>query len=174
MISGRGANARGRKAENDLAAWLRDNGWPDAQRAAAAQHDRGDIAGLPGVAVEIKHCGDPMRALRDAQREAVEEAHGRLPVAVVRLPGVTDPADWWAATPVRWVDGAGTGRLGDPTPRPGYDLLIDARPVSDRCNAHTIHRAIHEHGGALRGGWWISNCDRLFATIPNPNKETKA
>lgn len=163
MISGRGANARGRKAENDLAAWLRDNGWPDAQRAAAAQHDRGDIAGLPGVCVEVKHCGDPMRALRDAQREVLEEAHGRLPVAVVRLPGVTDPADWWAATPTTRGPASGL-----------YTPLIDARPVSERCNAHTIHRAIHEHGGALRGGWWISSCDRLFATIPNPNKETKA
>ncbi len=157
MISGRHANTRGRKAENDLATWLQGNGFPDAERSASKIVDRGDIAGVPGTCVEVKHCGDPMRALRDAQREALAEAFGRRPVAVVRLPGVTDPSSWWAATPCRvgrhhvWIGGHG--------------LPLDGHPVNDRCPASKIHAAIGECGGALRGGWWISTVDRLFATL---------
>lgn len=152
MTNGRTANNRGRKAENDVAAWLQANGFPDAERSASKIVDRGDIAGVPGTCIEVKHCNDPMRALRDAQREALAEAFGRRPVAVVRLPGVTDPAKWWAATPARAEDNPGVWVLG-----------IGLAP---RCPARAVAKSIEEHGAAWRGGWWITTVDRLFAALP--------
>lgn len=152
MTNGRTANNRGRKAENDVAAWLQANGFPDAERSASKIVDRGDIAGVPGTCIEVKHCNDPMRALRDAQREALAEAFGRRPVAVVRLPGVTDPAKWWAATPY-WATLPSS-------------VAVQWPNLNDRCNAHMIHRAIGECGGAVRGRWWITTVDRLFAALP--------
>lgn len=152
MTNGRTANNRGRKAENDVAAWLQANGFPDAERSASKIVDRGDIAGVPGTCIEVKHCNDPMRALRDAQREALAEAFGRRPVAVVRLPGVTDPAKWWAATPMshaQFVLGVGHGVV-----------------LPERCFARVIHATISEYGSCLRDGWWITTVDRLFAALP--------
>ena len=148
MTNGRTANNRGRKAENDVAAWLQANGFPDAERSASKIVDRGDIAGVPGTCIEVKHCNDPMRALRDAQREALAEAFGRRPVAVVRLPGVTDPAKWWAATPM------------------SPDDFCPADILPPRCPAGAIHAAISERDGAIRDGWWITTVDRLFAALP--------
>ena len=162
--------ARGAKAERDLVVWLRANGWPDACRARGeGSVDRGDIGGIPRVAVQVKAAKRPeyvMARLREAQAGALVQAHGRRPVAVVRLPGVGDPAQWWAATPVQWLPNAGAGRFGDPTPRPGYDLPIDACDVSKCSPARMIHAAIGEHGGALRDGWWITTVSRLFAALP--------
>jgi hypothetical protein len=151
-ISGRHANTRGRAAENALAAWLQANGFPDAERSASKLVDRGDIAGVPGTCIEIKHCNDPMRALRDAQREALAEAFGRRPVAVVRLPGVTDAGSWWAATPYPVVVSHQVTRI---------DFIV----VADRCPASKVHAAIGECGGALRGGWWLTTVERLFSTL---------
>lgn len=148
--------ARGARAERDLVVWLRANGYPDAVRARGeGSVDRGDIGGIPRVAVQVKSAmrdAYVMPRLRDAQRGALEQAHGRRPVAVVKLPGVGDPAQWWAATPVVWFRGF-------------YDLPIDARDVSPRCPARMIHAAIGEHGGALRAGWWITSVGRLFAAL---------
>ena len=169
--------ARGAKAERDLVVWLREHGWPDACRARGeGTVDRGDIGGIPGVCVQVKAAAKPqyvMPRLRAAQQGAVVQAWGRREVAVVKLPGVGDPAQWWAATPVQWLPNAGTGRFGDPTPRPGYDLPIDACDVSKHSQARIIHAAIGEHGGALRDGpgvhgvwvWWITTVDQLFAAL---------
>ena len=154
-ITARTARNKGREAENRLATWLQFNGFPDAERSASKLEDRGDIAGVPGCAIQVKHYADPMRGLREAQAGARKQAMGRRPVAVVRLRGVTDPAEWWAATQLTWD--RSTKR---------FNLPADARFVGDRCNAHTIHRGIHEHGGVLRGGWWITTVSRMFGALP--------
>lgn len=155
-MKGRSAREKGARAERDLVAWLRVNGWPEAARCRDSLEDRGDVSGLPGVCVQVKSYASPMRGLREGQAGALVQAHGRRPVAVVRLPRVTDPADWWAATPVE--------RRGR-----GFDLGVDAREVGPVCQAATVHRAIASDGGALRWShdreWWITSADRLFALL---------
>ena len=146
---------RGAKAERDLVVWLRENGWPDACRARGeGSVDRGDIGGIPRVAVQVKAAKRPeyvMARLREAQAGALVQAHGRRPVAVVRLPGVGDPAQWWAATPYDEV---------------GWNYSTSTIAVSYRSPARKIHAAIGEHGAAWRDGWWITTVERLFAALP--------
>ena len=148
MITARTARDKGRQAENQLATWLQANGFPDAERSASKLEDRGDIAGVPGVCVQVKAYADAMRGLREAQAGAVRQAMGRRPVAVVRLRGVTDPAQWWAATP-DW-----------PLPQPPFP-----RDLGTKCNAHSIHRGIHEYGVVQRGDWIITTVSRMFEAL---------
>ena len=159
---------RGAKAERDLVVWLRANGYPDAARGRGeGAADRGDIAGVPATAVQVKNALRPgyvMARLSAAQRGALEQAHGRRPVAVVRLPGVTDPGSWWAATPVTGTPGR-RRRPDHVYISGGYDLPIDARHINERCPASKVHAAIGECGGALRGGWWLTTVERLFSTL---------
>lgn len=158
--------ARGAKAERDLVVWLREHGWPDACRARGeGTVDRGDIGGIPGVCVQVKAAAKPeyvMARLRAAQHGAVVQAWGRREVAVVKLPGVGDPAKWWAATPLpKWCP---TSALSLPSTQPRVGYLAPAV---------TIQHAINERGGALRDGpgldgdwvWWITTVDRLFAAL---------
>jgi len=158
--------ARGAKAERDLVVWLREHGWPDACRARGeGTVDRGDIGGIPGVCVQVKAAAKPeyvMARLRAAQQGALAQAWGRREVAVVKLPGVGDPAKWWAATPLpKWCP---TSALSLPSTQPRVGYLAPAV---------TIQHAINERGGALRDGpgldgdwvWWITTVDRLFAAL---------
>lgn len=47
----------GTGAETAVVNYLRDNGWPHVERRAqAGTHDRGDIAGVVGVVIEVKNC----------------------------------------------------------------------------------------------------------------------
>ena len=149
-ITARTARDKGRAAENALAAWLQTNGFPDAERSAHKIKDRGDIAGVPRCCIQIKHYSDPMRGLREAQAGALVQAHGRRPVAVVRLPGVGDPAQWWAATTVE----------------PFTRFTMHGIGVGPRCTARTIHLAIDLNGAAWRDGWWLTTVERLFAALP--------
>ncbi len=154
-------NARwGREAENQLAEWLRANGFPDAQVAAKAQRDRGDIAGVPGCCVEVKALADPMRGLRDGQSDAVKEAFGRRPVAVVRLPGVTDPARWWAAT-IEAPEWEPQHAMPDAL----FWLGMEASRVKARCSAAAVAGAIDSHGAVFRGDWLVTEVGRLFPAM---------
>jgi hypothetical protein len=51
------SKAKGTSAESAVIAFLHDNGFPHAERRALrGAHDRGDVAGIPGIAIEIKNC----------------------------------------------------------------------------------------------------------------------
>jgi hypothetical protein len=145
---------RGAKAERDLVVWLRENGWPDACRARGeGSVDRGDIGGIPRTCIQIKNALKPayvMPRLREAQAGALVQAHGRRPVAVVRLPGVGDPGQWWAATPLEGFGNVTVTHVG----------------VGPRCGARMLHYTIEAHGAAWRDGWWITTVSRLFAALP--------
>ena len=149
-ITARTARNKGREAENRLATWLQANGFPDAERSASKLEDRGDIAGVPGCAIQVKHYADPMRGLREAQAGARKQAMGRRPVAVVRLRGVTDPALWWAATPT----------LHHPGICPVYHPL-----VGDRCTETTLRATLSWRGGCVRDGWWVTTVESLFGAL---------
>ena len=160
--------ARGAKAERDLVVWLREHGWPDACRARGeGTVDRGDIGGIPGVCVQVKAAAKPeyvMARLRAAQQGALAQAWGRREVAVVKIPGVGDPAKWWAATPAAYR-----------TVAAGVTMMLPATyaRVGFASPAVTVQHAINERGGALRDGpgldgdwvWWITTVDRLFAAL---------
>lgn len=89
--------ARGRQSEAIVADYLRENGWPSAERVAASLKGA-DVTGTPGLAIEVKsRYGLDLKAwmAQAAKREG-------LPLLVVRLNG-TGPAtiaDWPLVIPL--------------------------------------------------------------------------
>ena len=118
---GKANRRKGHDAERAVARWLRDNGWPGAERAVRTGYagvtrsiaDPGDITGTPGIVWQIKDCAReqiaPWLTETEQQREDADAEHG---VLVVRRRGAADVGRWWV-----WVS------LGD--------LLTLANP--DRC-----------------------------------------
>lgn len=99
----------GTDAEVGVVAYLRDNGFPNAERRALrGVHDAGDITGTPGVAWEIKG-GDQARTAGDlliiAWLEQTEiervSAGAEIGVLVVQRAGFGNPraGKWWAIVP---------------------------------------------------------------------------
>jgi hypothetical protein len=94
---------RGTAAETAVVRYLQANGHPDAERRTlAGRNDRGDIANIPGVAVEVKAC----KAIDLAgwvDEANVEAKNAGVPVGVVwaKRRGKTDPASWYVV-----MDGA--------------------------------------------------------------------
>lgn len=94
----------GTRAESALVKWLRDNGFPGAERRALrGRYDAGDVTGIPSVAVQVKAgamAQDPsdqqvQRWLDEAAEQAVN-AGATVPVLVLRRAGHADPGRWWA------------------------------------------------------------------------------
>lgn len=155
-ITARTARDKGRTAENQLAAWLQANGFPDAERSAHKLDDRGDIAGIPGCCLQVKCYADPMRALREAQAGAVRQAGGRWPVAVVRLPRITDPAEWLASVPWGW--------------HPFGCRLTPAKALRPNCTRAVLADALAAHRVVQRGDWLVSTVGTLFGALHNERK----
>jgi hypothetical protein len=56
------SKSKGTFAETAVATYLRDNGWPYAERRAlAGALDKGDITGTPGLAWEVKYAGSGLK-----------------------------------------------------------------------------------------------------------------
>lgn len=94
------ANDKGYAAEAAVVKFLRDNGFPHAERrVAGASADRGDITGLPALCVEVKAAAryEIGGWLVETTTEAgnARANHGLL---VVKPKGVgyTRVGDWWA------------------------------------------------------------------------------
>lgn len=50
------AKAKGRKAENEIVAYLQENGYPEAERRRlSGVQDKGDVAGVRDVCIEVKN-----------------------------------------------------------------------------------------------------------------------
>lgn len=85
--------AAGTRWESSIVEYLRDPGWPHAERRApSGARDRGDIAGLPGVVIEAKAC----RAVDLAgwlDEATVEQANAAVNVGAVwvKRRGRTNP-----------------------------------------------------------------------------------
>ncbi len=97
---------KGTAAETAVVLWLIANGFPYATRTPlAGSNDRGDIAGIPGLVVEVKNCRrDGLPAWVDeAKQEAANVDMGRpadgtaptLGVVVHKRVGTTDAARWF-------------------------------------------------------------------------------
>lgn len=84
------AKQRGTAAETAVVAYLQAHGFPAAERRAlAGAQDRGDVAGIPGVAIEVKAVARPAYQswLREARAEAAN-AGAALGVVVHKPVGV--------------------------------------------------------------------------------------
>lgn len=95
---------RGTESETMVVKYLRDHGFPHAERLAlAGAHDKGDIRVCPGVITEVKahrewSRGDVADWLRETDRER-RRAYATIGFLVVRVPR-QPVANWWAVTRV--------------------------------------------------------------------------
>lgn len=90
---------KGTLAETKLAQWLQANGWPWAERRTLyGSSDRGDITGVPGVAIEVKNVKQPTYTawLREAEAERIN-ANAQIGVLVHKPHGMS------AETPGEWI-----------------------------------------------------------------------
>jgi Holliday junction resolvase len=94
------AKQKGTAAETAVVRYLREVGWPYAERLAlSGNKDRGDVTGLPGIVVEVKACKtwDLAGWIKELQAE-MKNAGADIGVLVVKRKGFTDPADWYWIT----------------------------------------------------------------------------
>lgn len=92
------AKAKGRTTENLLVEYLRSEGLPYVERRRlTGSSDQGDIAGWPGVCVEVKSAAtwQPMRWLDELDHEA-ENARAATGFVAARPKGKPHPSDWVA------------------------------------------------------------------------------
>jgi hypothetical protein len=98
--SHRTARIAGKTAERLVVAWARSNGAPHAERrVAGARHDRGDIAGTPGLVIEVKAPGPgtPIQLGPWLDETFVERDNDNASVGllVVKRRNRGSPADWY-------------------------------------------------------------------------------
>lgn len=100
-MTGAASRTRGANAERAVAAYLRDNGFPNAKRTFAGDgRQDSDIAGVPGVSIEVKDVASS--AWPSWRAQAVEQAlPGDIVVVVRRWRGVSDVGRWEAQMPLR-------------------------------------------------------------------------
>ena len=91
----RSARQAGTRWETAIVGYLRDQGWPHAERRArTGAHDQGDITGVVGVCIEAKDTArfEPARFLTEAQTEAVNAKAG-IGAAWIKRRGKSSPGD---------------------------------------------------------------------------------
>ena len=96
------AKQKGRETETLFVEWLRRNGAPFAERRRlAGVDDRGDIAGVPGVCVEVKSGArlDVAGWMRELAVEMLND-EADMGAVVVRPKGRPSPDLWWAIVPL--------------------------------------------------------------------------
>lgn len=91
------AKQKGTTAETAVASYIKSKGWPYAERRTlSGMNDRGDIAGILGVVIEVKNCKemDLSGWLKEAQREKQND-HADHGVVWHKKRGTTDPGQWY-------------------------------------------------------------------------------
>jgi hypothetical protein len=91
------ARAKGTAAETAVVRFLQANGYPNAERRAlAGSQDRGDIAGIPGVVIEVKAAARLELAawVDEALTEAIN-AGASMAVVWHKRRGKGSPGDWY-------------------------------------------------------------------------------
>lgn len=98
----------GSAAERAVVNYLRAEGFPHAERRlAGAQKDRGDIAGIPGVAIEVKS-GARVELAQWLDEASVERDNDHADLGVVwhRRRGIGSAGAWFVT-----MDGATFARM---------------------------------------------------------------
>jgi Holliday junction resolvase len=92
---------KGTAGESAVVAWLRDQGWLAAERRAlTGAADQGDIAGLPGVVIEVKNTAKVDLAGWLAELEAeISNAKADTGFVIAKRRGSTDVGQWYAILP---------------------------------------------------------------------------
>lgn len=100
----RANKAKGRDAENAVCDYLNANGYHTERRRQEGVNDRGDVAGLPGVVIEVKNTKQLTLSqfVTEATREAENDGNSSTAVKVVGVAwikkrGTTDPGQWYVA-----------------------------------------------------------------------------
>lgn len=116
--------AKGSGAERAVVELLRACGWPYAERRlAGSSKDRGDIAGVPGVVIEVKNCArQDLAAWID--EAAVERINDNADLSVVwhKRRGRASAGQWFVT-----MEGAAFARL---LADAGYGSGAPARDVA--------------------------------------------
>lgn len=97
----RAAKAKGAGAERGTVDWLKDNGFPYAdRRLAGATLDKGDISGIPGVTFEIKnHAKMDLAGWIEELKVEMANDNAWTGVVLHKRKGKASPADWYATMP---------------------------------------------------------------------------
>jgi Holliday junction resolvase len=93
---------KGSKAELDVVKYLQTHGWIYAERRLAGdRYDKGDVAGVNGVCIEIKN--RTKISLAEWVEEMIVEtknALARTGVVIHKRKGKSEVKDWYATLPV--------------------------------------------------------------------------
>ena len=109
------AKSKGDRAERDVAAYLREHGFPFAERrfGAGTAHDRGDIQGLVGIVVEVKSCREfRLGPWMDETEREQHNAHADQGVLIVRRPGKPIAQAYVVQTLEQWARVTGDADSG--------------------------------------------------------------
>lgn len=95
------SKAKGTAAEKAVCDYLRDFFPHVERRALAGSGDRGDVAGIPGVCLEVKNTKtmDLAGWLKEAEKEAANDG-AEIYAAIAKKRGTTNVAEWYAIMPV--------------------------------------------------------------------------
>lgn len=98
------SKAKGRDAENAVVKFLLEHGFHRAERRRlTGANDRGDIAGVDDLTIEVK--AEKRIDLAGYMKELaaeVENTGDEFGVAFVKRRGTTDVGEWYAVMPVSW------------------------------------------------------------------------
>lgn len=107
-VRGRSNREKGAVSERHLARWLRDHGWPHAERAVRtgftaadrAIADPGDITGTPGLVWQVKYRADfdQDAVFATCWHETGQQratANADFGLLVQRRPRAAHPGRWW-------------------------------------------------------------------------------
>ena len=117
----------GTAAETAVVRYLREHGFPHAERRAlAGSYDLGDVTGCPGLVVEVKGGAKAKNAsdglvhawLMETETERVN-AHADIGLLVLQRAGIgpTNAGRWWAVTSHSFF-------TDNPTPPTGYPVWL--------------------------------------------------
>ena len=98
---------KGTAAETAVVNWLQSKGRKHVERRSLnGTHDRGDIAGIPSVVIEVKNCARMELSKWVAELETEIQNDGADSGTVIhKKKGTTDVSDWYATMPVKiWYE----------------------------------------------------------------------
>lgn len=115
---GKANSRKGKTVERAVVTWLRDNGFPHAERAVRTGYsngdaygaDPGDITGTPGLVWQVTDRADIeqdavlRRRLVDAERQRAE-ASAEFGFLVVKRRRCADPGRWWVFMDAQYLHG---------------------------------------------------------------------
>lgn len=96
------ARRKGTAAETAVVRYLQARGWTHTERRALnGNQDRGDVAGIPGVVLEVKACKQiTLAAWVDELETEITNDQADTGAVIVKRRGTTDPGRWYAVLPL--------------------------------------------------------------------------